>query len=250
MRIGISGAPGGGAASSGASAGASAPLDGGTRASGVPPATAFRALLSPRAHAPGVAAVDGRRPARTGSGAAFATTTRAASGGTSAGVNARPSVHRDADEDARGRKEGHDAPAHAPRAAREKAAHAPSGYGGDASVLDPAMRQLAQMGPSFAAAAALHGQSAPEARARASLEDLLPQLVKRIAWTGDGKKGSVRLELGAGALAGGTVTVHADHGRVRVEVAAPAGADPAEWRRRIGERLEARGLIVEHIDVT
>ena len=58
------------------------------------------------------------------------------------------------------------------------------------------------------------------------------------------------MELGAGALAGATVTVHADDGRVRVEIAAPPGANPEEWRARIGERLAARGLAVEHVIVT
>jgi hypothetical protein len=44
--------------------------------------------------------------------------------------------------------------------------------------------------------------------------------------------------------------VHADDGRVRVEVAAPAGVDVGEWKRRITERLEQRGIAVERVEVT
>jgi hypothetical protein len=88
-----------------------------------------------------------------------------------------------------------------------------------------------------------------ETSARASLETLLPALVRRIAWSGDGRKGSLRLEFGAGALAGGTLVVHSDDGRVRVELQAPTGADAATWKERIVSRLEARRLHVEDVDV-
>jgi hypothetical protein len=116
--------------------------------------------------------------------------------------------------------------------------------------LDPAARQAAQIAPPLvASAAAPPVQSAPEVKARASLEELLPQVVKRIAWAGDARKGSVRMELGAGALAGGTVIVHAEEGRVRVEMTVPAGSDAASWQRRIEERLRARGIEVEAIEV-
>jgi hypothetical protein len=46
------------------------------------------------------------------------------------------------------------------------------------------------------------------------------------------------------------VVVHADDGKVRVEVSAPSGADPAEWRRRIDARLREQGLDVESVEVT
>ena len=85
--------------------------------------------------------------------------------------------------------------------------------------LDPAVRQLAQLGPPpppVAPTTSVDTAIAP--RARVSLEELLPQLVRRIAWAGDRRRGSVQLELGAGPHAGTVVTVHADDGRVRVEV--------------------------------
>jgi hypothetical protein len=85
--------------------------------------------------------------------------------------------------------------------------------------------------------------------ARASLEELIPALVRRIAWSGDGRRGTVRIELGAGALAGATLLVQSDEGRVRVHLSAPAGADGEMWGRRIRERLAARNIHVEDVEV-
>jgi len=87
-----------------------------------------------------------------------------------------------------------------------------------------------------------------EARVRSSLEDLLPALVRRVAWSGDGRRGTVRLELGAGELAGGTLLVQVDDGRVRVCLTAPPGVDVSAWRGRIADRLEARGLAVDSVE--
>jgi len=57
------------------------------------------------------------------------------------------------------------------------------------------------------------------------------------------------MELGAGALAGATLLIHADDGRVRVELDAPSHVNAAEWRTRIHDRLTRRGLLVDSIDV-
>ena len=120
--------------------------------------------------------------------------------------------------------------------------------------LDPAARRAAQLAPPQAQTPVIDAASpggpamAPAEeiapRARVSMEELLPQLVRRIAWAGDRKRGTVQMELGAGRHAGTTVTVHADHGRVRVELAG-AGAD--ELRARIDARLRQRGLDVESV---
>ncbi len=119
--------------------------------------------------------------------------------------------------------------------------------------LDPATRRAAQLAPPPGTPApteaplSLVARSPAEAiapHARVSMEELLPQLVRRIAWAGDRTRGSVQLELGAGRHAGTTVTVHADHGRVRVEV---EGAGGGELRDRIDARLKARGLDVESV---
>jgi hypothetical protein len=120
--------------------------------------------------------------------------------------------------------------------------------------LDPAARHAAQIAPPWNPASTdatpSRADSLVAARAAASLEELLPAIVKRIAWSGDGRKGSLRLEFGAGALAGGTLVVHSDEGRVRVELAAPEGADAGAWRSRIAARLEERRIAVEEIVVT
>ena len=112
---------------------------------------------------------------------------------------------------------------------------------GAADPLDPETRRCAQLAPpAFTPAAVV--PVAPDAeiapRARVSMEELLPQLVKRIAWAGDKRRGSVQMELGAGPHAGTVITVHADEGRVRVEL---AGDESGALRRR----LEGKGFTVE-----
>ena len=85
---------------------------------------------------------------------------------------------------------------------------------------------------------------------RSSLEDLLPALVRRVAWSGDGRQGhSAPRAPGAGELAGGTLLVQVDEGRVRVRLTAPPGVDVGAWRGRITDRLEARGLAVDSVEV-
>ncbi len=123
-----------------------------------------------------------------------------------------------------------------------------------ADPLDPATRHAAQMMPLLLAqqtqATLSTAPSAPiDAQARASIEAILPDLVRKIAWSGDGKRGSMRMELGAGALAGATVVVHADDGRVRVELDAPAGTDVDAWREKLGQRLAMRGVAVDELIV-
>jgi hypothetical protein len=120
----------------------------------------------------------------------------------------------------------------------------------DDDPLDPATRHAAQLAPLLATSApAAPPPNAVEVRARASLDKVLPALVKRVAWSGDGRRGVVRLEFGAGSLAGGTLIVHADDGRLRVELTAPAGANPAEWKERITARLLRRGLSLDDVRV-
>lgn len=114
------------------------------------------------------------------------------------------------------------------------------------------MRQTAQLTPPQSADpgrlpfadSVSGGQATVVRRAPASIEELLPQLVRRIAWGGDRRRGTVQMELGAGRHAGAIVTVHADGERVRVEV---QGAEVEELRARIGARLERHGLNVESV---
>jgi hypothetical protein len=121
------------------------------------------------------------------------------------------------------------------------------------AALDPAARHAAHLAPPVASP---QGPAPVEAeaeaiatRARTSLEDLLPALVRKVAWSGDGKRGTVHLELGSGPLAGGKLLIQAEEGRVRVHLSAPDGAGLAAWRERIAQRLEARGLVIDQIDV-
>lgn len=142
-------------------------------------------------------------------------------------------------------------PPHHARAGRDRDADADRAQPRD-DALDPLRRahgqavELAPLGGAIAAAAPSPAPSiaaGPLALAAASIESLLPALVRRIAWSGDGRRGTVRLELGAGELAGGVVVVHADGGReVRVELAPPPGVDASALRARIRARLAARGL--------
>ena len=118
-------------------------------------------------------------------------------------------------------------------------------------LLDPSSRHVAQLAPLFQSpeAPAAAPVASVETATRPSLESMLPELVRKIAWSGDGRRGSMRLELGAGSLSGGTLTVHADAGRVRVELDAPAGTDVAAWKARLSERLAQRGVEVDEIVV-
>jgi hypothetical protein len=85
--------------------------------------------------------------------------------------------------------------------------------------------------------------------ATAALEPLLVALVRRVAWSGDGRRGVARLELGAGPLAGATIVVHADEGRIRVHVDVPPGVDLPSWRARIVRSLAARRLLTDEVEV-
>ena len=124
--------------------------------------------------------------------------------------------------------------------------------------LDPVARHAAQLAapailtplappPSLTPAAVADPGGAPALRAMTSLEEILPQLVRRLSMTGDGRRGAVRVEIGSGALAGSTLLVSAEEGRLRVELSAPSNVDAASWRDRIASRLAARGLVVDEV---
>lgn len=119
----------------------------------------------------------------------------------------------------------------------------------DLDLLDPAARHAASLAPpALSTTTPVTPAEASEAPLRArSLEELLPALVRRIAWAGDKHKGTVRLELGAGAYAGTTVVVHADGGRVRVEISGSEGPELDRLRQRLDGRLRGHGLDVESV---
>jgi hypothetical protein len=90
--------------------------------------------------------------------------------------------------------------------------------------------------------------SAVVPRAAAGLEPVVAQLVRSIAWGGDRRRGTARLELG-GRYAGAVVRVHASGDALSIELDAPPGVDGAELGARLGERLAARGLRVDSVVV-
>lgn len=126
------------------------------------------------------------------------------------------------------------------------------------AALDPLARALAQpLAPAIPPAPRLAEADAGAGRARPAFDQLVQELVRRIAWSreGDGR-GVVRLELGrsrhAGALAGAVVLLRAEGGAGRtgggggddleVEVEAE-GVDPASLealRAAVRRRLTAR----------
>jgi hypothetical protein len=119
--------------------------------------------------------------------------------------------------------------------------------------LDAASRQVAHLAPPggglegplqppLPTSAPTPGSESSNPSALASLEDLLPALVRKIAWSGDARRGAVRIELGAGALAGATLLVAADGARVRVTLSGQPGVELEPYRERIAARLAARGL--------
>lgn len=83
-----------------------------------------------------------------------------------------------------------------------------------------------------------------------SVRGELPEgLLTGIAWSGDGHDGHLRVVIGAGALEGATLFVRAQGGRLQVELTVPPGVDGARWRKRLQERLRARNLPVDEVDV-
>jgi hypothetical protein len=118
--------------------------------------------------------------------------------------------------------------------------------------LDPMTRALSALGVQRSAVAPVATAPPDDSVVRASrvsLEHVLGRLVRRIAWSGDSHSGSARLELGAGALEGATLTIHADDGRVRVSLEVPPGVDATAWKDRILRRLGARGLQLAELEV-
>ncbi len=82
-----------------------------------------------------------------------------------------------------------------------------------------------------------------------ALDQIAAQLVKRIAWGAAGRKGAARIELGAGAWAGTTITVVSEPQGVRLELDVGAQVDGDALGERLRRRLEAKGLCVQDVVV-
>lgn len=119
-------------------------------------------------------------------------------------------------------------------------------------LLDPLCRALATGFEWKQNAPLVPPESKPEpvtAAARVSMEQVLDQLVRKIAWSGNSRSGAMRIELGAGALAGATLLVQSEGAELRVKLELPPGADAANWRDRLERRLSARGLQLAELEV-
>ncbi|MET0791237.1 MAG: hypothetical protein ABW061_06915 [Polyangiaceae bacterium] len=118
------------------------------------------------------------------------------------------------------------------------------------SALDPLSRQLAWGHEGVFAHPITPAVGQPPAPApapsaqppSADLQQLLNGLARRVAWGGDRRKGTARIELSEGALAGATLVVHTEHRSVSVELELPAGTGTQGWEARLTERLEGRGF--------
>jgi hypothetical protein len=90
------------------------------------------------------------------------------------------------------------------------------------------------------------GASLPTSAPAQVPEPLVAEIVRSIAWGGDRRRGSARLTLG-GRFDGAAIRIDASDGRLEVELQAPPGVDAAELLKRLGERLHARGLVVDSL---
>lgn len=117
----------------------------------------------------------------------------------------------------------------------------------DANALDPLSRSLWCLAPpehrvleqSLAAAPTL---MPPPGTPPAALDDILARMVTRFALSGDKRRGTSHLVVGAGELSGGSVTLEAEGKSVHVRIDAPPGVDARAFGESIRARLEAKGL--------
>ncbi len=77
----------------------------------------------------------------------------------------------------------------------------------------------------------------------------LAELIQSIAWGGDRRRGTARIELGAGRLAGTALVVAVDDAGLRLQVEAPSGVDSEALVERIRERLAARGQSLDEVSI-
>jgi len=113
----------------------------------------------------------------------------------------------------------------------------------DRDPLEPLERTLWHLRP--LAAPPPPASPPPPAATLPPVEQLVDRLLRRIALGGSRHRGTAFLEIGAGELQGASVTIHAEGGRLCIEVEAPQGEASRRWRHQLQERLRARGLEAE-----
>ncbi len=130
----------------------------------------------------------------------------------------------------------------------EDAASEPRPNAGKDGVLDPlwcqmACQMLVHPGITPAVVPAAPSLASATLPLREDLQNLLSGLARRVAWGGDRRKGTARIELSEGALAGATLVVHAEQRSVSVEIELPDGSNAGQGlQQRILDRLEGRGF--------
>lgn len=131
----------------------------------------------------------------------------------------------------------------------QEASEAPLGEG----LGDPLVRALAHAppGPLSPVVDAAANIAAPLSLPAPALTQLtgVERLLRRCAWGGDKTRGVARLEFGAGALAGSTLLIEADHGTLSLVLELPAGSEDDGWAERLRARLHGRGLSVSELVV-
>jgi len=75
------------------------------------------------------------------------------------------------------------------------------------------------------------------------------ETIRRIAWGGDRRRGTARVELGGGVFEGACLQVHANGASLRIELTAPPGVDASRLAERIEARLAKRGLQLESLAI-
>jgi hypothetical protein len=82
--------------------------------------------------------------------------------------------------------------------------------------------------------------TAPSRHLEPDLALAAERMLRRLSWGGDARRGTARLELGAGALSGAELVVTAEGGHISLDLRLPTDADGG-LADRIRRRLEARG---------
>jgi len=87
------------------------------------------------------------------------------------------------------------------------------------------------------------------ATAAASIDvALVEQIVRRVVWGGDRRRGVARIDLD-GALSGTSIHLRGEGRELELELSLGPGADGTALAERLLERLRARGIAIARWDV-
>jgi hypothetical protein len=119
------------------------------------------------------------------------------------------------------------------------------------SAVDPMALSLANALPSAMPPGeptnTLHSVTAPQGPGAIDAV-LAAEVLQRVAWGGDRRRGVARLELG-GEFAGAVVVVRSEGGEVALDLTLPTNLQGADLAERLSARLVARGLVVREVVV-